>query len=199
MRAYKMRILEILLAIACVSALPAMGAGEAKDANDEANRVQTVLARVGKMAPAEQQKWLRRLEERAARSARLTLKPDEAAREQAKTHAKLHQKMLGWTILREVVDETSARERDAIDRLVHHYRSLVFDSFHKQIEVYGQRQQAWLDVNLAWRLAGSPFDQQDRLIDWLEEAIRSAAPEKIGPIPEKPTFESETPAEEVKP
>jgi hypothetical protein len=193
-----MFILNLILAIVCFSALPATGADEAKDANDEANRVQAVLDRVGKMTPAEQQKWLRRLEERATQSARLTLKPDEATAEQAKTHAKLHQKMLGWEVLREVVEQTSARERDAIDRLVRRYRKLVFDSFHKQIEVYGQRQQAWLDVYLAWRLAGSPFDQQDWLIDWLEEAIRNAAPEKIGPIPEKPTFKSETPAETEK-
>ena len=169
---------------------------ERADGSDKA--VQAMLDRVGKMGSLEQQAWLRRLEERAARAARLVLKPDETAQQQATIRSQLHQKVVTWQILRQVIEQTDTREQNAIDQLVRRYRRLVFDAFHTQIDVYNQRQQAWLDVYLGWKLAGGQFEQQDRLIDWLEGAIRSATPETIGPIPEKPKFES-GPAADVAP
>lgn len=189
-----MRVLGLFLAVALILA-PSTVSAERADGG--ANPVQATLDRVGKMDSSEQQAWLRRLEERAARAARLMLKPDEAAQQQATIRSQLHQKVVAWQMLRQAIEQTDAREKDAIDRLVRRYRRLVFDTFHKQIDVYNQRQQAWLDVYLGWKLAGGRFEQQDRLIDWLEEAIRSATPETIGPIPEKPKFESEPAADAV--
>ncbi len=194
-----MRIFGLFLAVVCFVTLSAMGAEATKDAKGGADPVQAMFDRLGKMTPSEQQAWLKQLEERAARAARLTLKPDEATRQQAKTRSQLHQKVIAWQTLRAVIDETSTREKDAIDRLVRRYRGLVFDTFHKEIDVYGQRQQAWLDLYLEWKLAGGRFEQQGRLIAWLEEAIRSATPGTIGRIPEKPKFEDEQPAAEAAP
>ena len=82
-------------------------AGEAKP---RADRAQAELDRVAKMSAAEQQAWLRQLEQRAARAARLTLSPKEAARHEAHTNAMLHQKTVTWKVLREVVEDTQARE-----------------------------------------------------------------------------------------
>ena len=59
--------------------------------------------------------------------------------------------------------------------------------------------QAWADVYVDWEHAGKSFEQQDRLIEWLDAAIRSATPSAIGPIPEKPKFESEQPPANVAP
>jgi hypothetical protein len=158
--------------------------------------VQPLLDRVAKMHSNEQRAWLQRLEDRAVRAAKLTLAPADAAQQQARIHVRLHQSVISWQILREVIEDTNQREKESIDRQVRRYRGLVFDAFHKQLDVYGQRQQAWLDTHLDWKLAGSRFEQQDKLIDWLELAIRSVTPGAIGPIPAKPYFDNaKNPAE----
>jgi hypothetical protein len=189
-----------LLSASAVGAEPAKkkDAKDAKAAADNVDRVQEALDRLGKMDAAGQRAWLKRLETRLVRAAKLTLPPDEAARHIAKTRAQLHQQTVTWESLGQVADDIDWREKAAIDRLVKHYRTLVFDGFHKQIDEYGQRQQAWLDIRTDWERAGSQFDQQDRLIDWLEAAATSVAPGKTGPIPEKPKFEAAA-AENAKP
>ncbi len=77
------------------------------------DRVQAEFDRVAKMSAAEQQAWLRQLEQRAARAARLTLSPKEAARRMTHTDALLHQKTVTWKVLREVIEDTEAREKAA--------------------------------------------------------------------------------------
>ena len=77
--------------------------------------VQPAFDRVRKLTPPEQQAWLRRLEDRASRAARLTLKAEEATGQQAQIRAKLHQKTITWQVLRKVVEDTDKREKDAID------------------------------------------------------------------------------------
>jgi len=77
------------------------------------DRVQAEFDRVAKMSLAEQQAWLQQLEQRAARAARLTLSPEEAARQQAHTRSLLHQKMATWKALREVIEDADAREKAA--------------------------------------------------------------------------------------
>jgi hypothetical protein len=146
-----------------------------------------------------QQAWLRRLVARASRAARLTFDADEARRQEAKVHVELHQKVVTWQVLHTLIDEVDQREKSVINRLVRQYGNLVFDTFHKQIDTYNQRRQAWSDVFLDWEKAGKPFDQQDLLIDWLEVAIRSATPSTNGPIPERPKFVNEQPPAPVAP
>ena len=62
------------------------------------------------MNAAEQQAWLQQLERRAAKAARQTLSPKDAAREEARIHATLHQKTVTWKVLRGVIEETEGRE-----------------------------------------------------------------------------------------
>jgi len=164
---------------------------------DSAQPGAAVLQAVAKMATAQQQAWLGRLEQRAGRAARLTLGPKEAAKQQARTAARLHQKLVIWQALRELIEETDRRERDAIDVLVRRYRSRVIETFHKQLDVRDERQAAWADVYRDWKAAGGQFEQQDRLIDWLEAAIGSADPEHVGAIPERPRFENGRPPANV--
>jgi hypothetical protein len=157
--------------------------------------IQAMFDRLAKIGPAGQRAWLQQLEKRATRAVRMTLPPDDATGQEAKTRAQLHQAVVTWQTLREVIQDIDTREQTAIDRLVRRYRALVFDTFHKQGDAYSQRQQAWLDVYIEWKLAGKQFEQQDRLIDWLEAGIRSATPGTISPTPEKPKFEPLQPAE----
>ncbi len=119
--------------------------------------------RLAKMNFAEQQAWLERLEQRAARATRLTLDSDEAAAQQARTHAALHQNMVTWKSLGDVVEETDAREKKAIAALAFQY------------DDRGGNHDAWAAVRRDWKNAGSRFDDQDRLIDWLETALKGLA------------------------
>lgn len=196
-----MRILGLCLAAALVLATAARATEPAKDkdAKNNIDHVQEAFDRLGKMGAPQQRVWLERLEKRAARAATLTFEPKQAARQIAKIRTQLHQKTVTWKALGDVADDTNAWEKAVIKRLVKHYRTLVFEAFHKQIDEYGRRQQAWIDVRADWTRAGSQFDQQDRLIDWLGAAAVSVAPDKIGPIPEKPKFEPWPKAEDTKP
>ncbi|MFZ1932803.1 MAG: hypothetical protein WCB27_11235 [Thermoguttaceae bacterium] len=72
------------------------------------DRVQAELDRVAKMSGAEQQAWLRQLEQRAARA---TLAPKEAARQVAHNYSLLHRKTVTWKVLREVIEDTETREK----------------------------------------------------------------------------------------
>lgn len=83
----------------------------ARDETPNVDSVQTVLDGVAKMSPAEQQAWLTQLEQRAARAARQTMSPEDAAKQQAKTQKLLHQKMVTWQVLRDVLADTDAREK----------------------------------------------------------------------------------------
>ena len=96
--------------VACVVSGLTVRAEYAKPGGDP---VQAEFDRVAKMSLAEQQAWLQQLEQRAARAARLTLSPEEAARQQAHTRSLLHQKMATWKALREVIEDADAREKAA--------------------------------------------------------------------------------------
>ena len=132
-----MRDLVMILSVAWLLPSVAMCAAETTAGADVAG---PVLDRVAKMDAAEQQAWLGRLEQRAGRAARLTLGPEEAAKQQARIAGLLHQKLVTWQVLRELIEETDRRER---------------------------------------------------------AAIRSAQPERIGAIPEKPSFQNGRPAAEI--
>jgi hypothetical protein len=178
-----MRAFVMMLSVVCW--LPSVGL-HAEDGKGGADFVQPILNRVAKMGTAEQQAWLARLEQRAANAARLTLNPDEAARQQAQIATMLHQKLVTWPLLQQVIEETSRRERDAIDMLAERYRSRILRTFANQPELRDNRQAAWATVYQDWKTAGGRFDEQDRLIDWLEAAIRDAKVEQIVAMPEKP-------------
>jgi hypothetical protein len=195
MRNYPSLGFAFCLAVAITTAL---AAGPSTDANVDSS--QAALDRLTAMPPAKQQAWLKRLEERANRAASLAFKPKEAAEHQAAIHGKLHQKSITWEVLREAIQETDAWEKDAIKRLSKDYRLKVFEIFHQDLHAYADRQRAWLDLQQNWKDAGSPFESQDRLVDWLEGSLRDIKSSKPSPIRSKPSFEVEKlPAVVVKP
>ena len=156
-----MRMFAAALVVVCLAGPSAMGAGQTEDGRKrsadagsargpsssaratkerqkKADPVQAMLDRVGQMASSAQRAWLKRLEQRAARAARLTLRPEDAARQQARTHAQLHQTTITWQVLREVIRDTDAREKDAIDWLV---RQLSYAGL-RQLSQAGERLRA---------------------------------------------------------
>jgi hypothetical protein len=149
---------------------------------------QPILDRLGKRSPAEQQAWLRQLEERAIHAGQLTMSPEKAVRHQEAVRARLHQKTVSWQAILDVIKNTRSNEQDAIDRMARRYYTLVYDNFHKKPEEYEFRRQAWTDVYADWRQAGGPFEQHGQLLEWLEAAIRSATPGTIASVPRKPEF-----------
>lgn len=192
-----MRVLGLLLAVAIFLAPIGAHAQPSKGSDDA---MQTMFDRLEKMTPAEQQAWLQRLEARALRAAQLTLSPDEAVVQQKKVRSQLHRKLVTWQTLREVIEDTSTRERIAIDRLAQRYRTLLDELLRKQPDLLARRQQEWLDVDNRWKLAGNPFDEQDRLIDWLEAGIAEAAkPQPAEESVEPPAVAESKSVEEPKP
>lgn len=164
-----------------------------KNAVDPADKI---LVRLGEMKISDQQAWLQRLENRAIRAAKLSMNADDATQQKTKIQNMLHQKTVTWKILREVMGNVNTHEKTAIDQLVRRYRGLIFDKFNKEPDTLNQWRDAWAKVYLAWKLAGQQFEQQDRLIDWLEQAIQNT---ESGTMPEAPKFEKEQPAHEEKP
>ena len=165
--------------------------GDAAPSDKPSDPVQVAVDRLAAMEPAQQQAWLKRLEDRAGRAARLMLKPAEAEKLQADVHARLYQKTVAWETIRDVIEETDAREKDAIKSLAGDYRRQVFEVFHTDLHDYADRQRAWLNLDKQWKEAGRPFEPQDRLIDWLEAAIQSASPARAGAIPPPPSLKVE--------
>jgi len=79
-------------------------------------------------------------------------------------------------------------EKAAIDRLVRNYRVVTYRTFHRQGPIFNQRRDAWYHVFADWQQAGRPLQQQDRLLVWLESAIRNSQADMVGPLPEFPNF-----------
>jgi len=152
-----------------------------------------ILVRLGEMKPAEQQAWLQRLENRVIRAAKISMNADNAALQKKKVQGMLHQKMVTWQILREVMADVNTQETAAIDHLVRRYRGLIFDKFGKDPDALDQHREAWEKAYSDWKLAGQPFEEHDRLIDWLERAIEGIP---SGTMPEEPKFEKQPVAKE---
>ncbi len=177
--------LSLLLMSMTLAALPTATAPPAVSPDAAAR---ATLRQVAQMTPAQQQAWLRELKSRLDWADRLTLKPKEAARQQTRIAALLQQKTVSLQTVLQLLRELDGREKDAIARLVAQYRSQVYETFHDQGQPFHERQEAWYQVWDKWQQAGSPVDQQDRLMDWLAGAIRNSAADKIGPLPVTPQF-----------
>lgn len=191
-----MRVIgALLVAAAATIAL----AADAQDEKAGADRIRPVLGRLAKMSRTEQQTWLRRLEDREKKAAAISLASNPAKAEADKVHRLLHRKLATWAVLREAIETTDAREQDAIAKLLRRYREQVFETFYARVDEYGRRQEAWNTIKRSWQAAGRPFDQQERLIDWLERAIKSVDPKATTAIPTAPDFDAVPPEQKQDP
>jgi len=168
-------------------------ASPAAEPADAPSGWQTILDQYTGMAPAEKQQWIRVLLGRLDRANWVMLAPDEAAGQQARHAVLLRQSAQGRTVpqaeVLRLLRQTDQQEKAAIERLARQFRMRVYDSFRLQREEYARRRAAWDRIGASWEAAGSPFDQQARLIDWLEAAIRSSTPGSVAPLPDASTAE----------
>ena len=155
---------------------------------DPAAQAQATLQRVSKLPLEHQRVWLRLIEQRYGWAVLLSLKPEDAQREQDRVAKILHQKTVGWNELIGLLQQLDKREKAAIGRLVRQYRSDVYEAFRKRARDMVDRQEAWYRIWSLWEKAGSPPEQQDRLMDWLAGAIKASAKDSIGPLPPDPKF-----------
>jgi len=156
--------------------------------DDPAARAQATLQRVSKLPLEHQRIWLRLIEQRFGWAVLLTLKPEEAQRERDRVAKILHQKTVGWNELVELLRQLDQREKAAIARLVRQYRLVVYETFNKRPREMVDRQESWYRVWLLWEKSGGRPEQQDRLMDWLADAIKASARDSTGPLPSDPKF-----------
>ncbi len=155
---------------------------------DPSARAEATMQQIVKLPPDYQQVWLRLLEQRSGWAAMLTMKPDEAERERQRVAKILHQKNVAWSDLLALLRQLDQREKSAVSRMVRVYRTQVYENFRQQGKELVDRQEAWYRIWSAWEKAGSPPEQQDRLMDWLADAIKASSKESLGPLPADPKF-----------
>jgi hypothetical protein len=155
---------------------------------DPAARAQATLQQVSKLPLDHQRVWLRLIEQRYGWAVLLTLKPEDARLEQARVAKILRQKTVGWNELTLLLRDLDQREKAAIARLVRQYRTEVYETFQKRPRDLMDRQDAWYRIWSLWEKAGSPPEQQDRLMDWLAAAIKACGKDSITPLPPDPKF-----------
>ena len=154
--------------------------------------VTAALPGVCRSAPVDPRQ-VRDLMVRLYRSDRLLLEPQEVARRQADRAALLQRTGQGKTVspeeLQQLLRTADEQEKAAVDHLARQFRVQVYKTFRRQRGVFTRRRAAWTRAETLWEAAGGKFEDQDRLIDWLELALRRSMPNTIGPLPEDPVFE----------
>ncbi len=160
---------------------------------DPAARAQATLQRVAKLPVEHQRAWLRLIEQRYGWAVLLTLKPADAQREQDRVAKVLRQKIVAWNELLGLLRQLDQREKAAIARLVRQYRSEAYETFHKRPRDLVDREDAWYRIWSLWEKAGSPPEQQDRLLNWLADAIKASSKDSIGPLPPDAKFGDDVP------
>jgi hypothetical protein len=160
---------------------------------DAPSTPRVVLQRFLQLDPAAQQQWIRGLLTRLDRANQVVLEPDQGLELWARYPALLHRMAQGETISRDelqgLLRQTDQREKAAIEQLARKFRVQVYHTFRPRRGVFTRRRAAWNRVHAFWEVAGGRFEQQDRLIDWLESAIRSSTPQTVGPLPADLKFE----------
>jgi hypothetical protein len=165
-----------------------LAAAPAAPAEGAAAAARATLRQVAQLPPEAQQAWMRDLERRIARANVLALGTEQGARENARVAAMLREKIVTWQTLLDLLRQLYQREQVAIGRLVRHYRGQVVETFRKESRALVEREEAWYRVWAAWEKGGSLPQQQDRLIAWLETAIRNSTAATLGPLPPDPRF-----------
>ena len=178
----------ILLTVACLAAPPDQGVAASTAAASPPDEAVVTLRRIAQMPAAEQRDWLRHLEQRFNWASQITMSKEDAHAEEVRIEKLLRQANIAWADLIDLLHKTDQREKTAVSKLVRQYRKAVYNRYQTQPREMQQRQEAWFRVWSAWEAAGSPANQQDRLLDWLADAIRTTSHETVDRLPADPKF-----------
>jgi len=178
--------LYLLLMTAAVATPPTVYAGESSS-----NPSEPLQGSVD-MGPTDQRQWARELLARLDRVDRILPVSEDSQYERSEyvelIDRKLRQGAISQSELAKLADITDQREKDAIERLARQFRVQVYKTFRQRRGVFTRRRMAWNRVLASWEEAGGAFEQQDRLIDWLELALQRSMPKTAGPLPSEPAF-----------
>ena len=144
------------------------------------------------MDRAAQQEWIRNIIVRLDRANQLVLPPDKAAQHKARYAVLLRQIAQGKRVssaeAEDLLRQADRREKTAVEQLARKFRIQVYQTFRQRRGTFTRRRAAWNRVLADWEAAGGSFQQQDRLIDWLQAAIRVSMGDSVGPLPAEPEF-----------
>ncbi len=173
------RLLCVLLALAPCRALGAE--------QGQAARFDAEIAAYERMSLAEQVAWLTNLfDDRSLPACRLTLPATEVAAQHARHQAILSRVQAGRKLnragLERLLGEVDHQEQAAITRLAVQFQALNEQAYRDDPNQVSARWLAWQQVQHAWKEAGSPWEQQPRMIAWLQHAMA------LPPLPAVPDF-----------
>jgi hypothetical protein len=143
------------------------------------------------VGPQQQQAWLRRLNGRLERAIDLTLSPTRAAARKAEVEGALRQPQVPWPVLQQLVDELERRENAALPSLLNRCRVAAYDNLGGDREPYEKRLETLGRAVLSWNAAEKTSEDRDRMIGWLERALRCCSLDATTPIPPPPSFPPE--------
>ena len=147
-----------------------------------------------------QHTWLREVIARLDRAGRLVLSPDEAAKQEAAIAQLLRRLAQGERLsaaeAEDLLRQTDQHEKAAVEQLARKFRVQVYQTFRQRRGTFTRRRAAWNRVHADWEAAGGSLEEQDRLLDWLQAAIRVSLPDSVGPLPEDPAFRIVEPSAE---
>jgi hypothetical protein len=175
---------SLLILISTVAFLAPAGSGVAA-AYDPG----VLVDRVKSMDATQREQWLSAVERRLDSANRILLPPADADKKKAQNDAVLHQKSIPLDALRGLLRDLDSREKSAMLKLNQDYRIQLNKSWRSKPDIFNQRLDAALRVQAAWDAAGRPFDQQEKMVSWLSEAMKSISSEEIGPLPADPRFD----------
>lgn len=159
---------------------------------DASNESSGAAGRFESVDPAERLAWMRATVARLDRANRLVLDADEAARRDARNRVALekmaHQKTIPAETMARLLVVANEREQAAIEQLARQFRIRVYSTFRQDRAKFARRRAAWNRVHTLWEAGGKRFEEQDKLIDWLELATARSMPESIAPLPDDPHF-----------
>src|SRR5450432_352446 len=120
-------MLGILLTVACLAGTPDKETVAAPP--DEA---QTILHRVAQLPAAQQRDWLRHIEQRFNWASQITMKAEDAHRDELRVEKLLRQPNIAWTDMVELLHQTDQREKNAVSKLVRQYRKAVNNRYQTE-------------------------------------------------------------------
>ena len=171
---------------------PRARAGEAADRLDRAMGEYSRLDAVG------QQQWLSDLFRfRSEPACRLTMKPNEAERQLVCQRAVLDRiadgRQLSTAGLHQLLTEIDSQETQAIASLERTFQLAIQETLAVDPAEIERRLKLWNDFLSEWEDVGRPWEEQPKLIHWLESAIAHQKAFSHGRLPAAPRFDSAPP------
>ncbi len=178
------RLLVIAIGLGGTFALN-VRAGEAVD------RLERAIDEYSQLDVAAQQRWLSDLFRfRSEPACRLTMKPSEIERQLVRQRVVLDRiadgRQLSTAGLHQLLTEIDVQETQAIANLERTFHRAIEETLADDPAEIERRLKLWNDILSVWKDAGRPWEEQPKLIHWLESAIAHQKAFSHGRLPAAP-------------